>query len=232
MYVFKWVLDQNGNVLTTCGRGVEADFWFMTRHVDINITLAEVIYVEVEAGFRLCYDFENGEVPCYSNYFQVYIYAGKYILDIKNVRSYFKPSYNITTDISPTKTLTKTIHTFLLNSQYYSQVVTFAFRSRGACGSIFRTKMYYYYCEETFNKGIKFEETPSPAEGFKNVTGNCSENSVPSTGHTLTSVNRYCYPNGTWSKVENDKNLECYCVEGYEPVTDGTCASEFHARFT
>ena len=182
--------------------------------------------MEIEAGFTLCYDGGKGDVPCYSKYFEVYIYPGKYILPEKNVTSYFKPIYNITINTSPTATLTRTIQTFSFKSQNYSQGVTLAFRSKGACGSIFRIKMYYYYCEETFNKGIKFERISSPAKGFKNITGNCSENSVPS--NNATSVTRYCYPNGTWSELDND-NLECFCVEGYAPNRkDESCSSKLH----
>ena len=131
---------------------------------------------------------------------------------------------NITINTSPTTTLIRTTQTFSFYSQNYSQCVTLAFRSRGACGKIFRIKMNYYYCEETFNRGIKFERTTSPAKGSKNVTGNCSENFVPS--KNVTSVNRHCYPNGTWARLEND-NMQCFCVEGYEPTTNGPCASEF-----
>ena len=181
--------------------------------------------MEVEAGFTLCYNPGNGDVPCYSQYFEVYIFSGNYVLDEANVTSYFKPFYNITINTSPTTTLIRTTQTFSFHSQNYSQRVTLAFRSRGACGKIFKIKIYYYYCEETFNRGIKFERTSSPAQGFKNVTGNCSENSVPS--NNVTSVNRYCYPNGTWNRFKNT-NLQCFCAGGYEPVTDGPCASEFH----
>ena len=182
--------------------------------------------MEVEAGFKLCYNGGNGDVPCYSDYFEVYIYDGKYTMNNENVTSYFKPFYNITTNISPTATLIRTTQTSSFHSQNYSRGVTLAFRSRGTCGSISMIKTYYYYCEETFNRGIKFERTSSPAKGSKNVTGNCSVNSVSS--NNVTSVNRYCYPNGTWGRFEND-NLQCFCVEGYEPVMDGPCASEFHA---
>ena len=193
--------------------------------MNLNTTLAEVIYVQIEARFLICYD-GGKDVPCYSNYFEVYIYSGKYMLERENVISYFKPLYNITNNTTPTATFTRTTQTFSFNKQNYSQGVTLAFRSRGACGSIFRIKMYYYYCEETINKGLKFEKTPSLAQGFKNVTGSCSENSVPS--NNVTSVNRYCYSNGTWGKLEHG-NLECFCVEGYEPnKTDGSCSSKFH----
>ena len=181
--------------------------------------------MEVEAGFTRCYNVENGDIaPCYSDYFEVYIYPGKYMLYYQNLTSYFKPFYNITINTSPTATLIRTTQTCSFHSENYSQGVTLAFRSRGACGDIFRIKMYYYYCEETFNRGIKFKRTLSPAEGFKNVTGNCSENSLPS--NNVTSVNRYCYPNGTWARLEmticnvsvlKDTNLK-----------DESCASELH----
>ena len=148
------------------------------------------------------------------------------MLENEDVTSYFKPLYNITNNTSPTSTLTRTTQTFSFNKQNYSQGVTLAFRSRGACGSIFRIKVYYYYCEETINDAVKFERTLSPAEGFKNITGNCSENSVPS--NNVKTVNRYCYSNGTWGKLEHG-NLECFCVEGYEPnKTDGLCSSKLH----
>ena len=220
----------NENVLTTCGTGLEADFWFITAHVNLDITLAEVIFVEVEVGYKLCYNYDiNGKevsVPCNSSHFEVYIYPGKYTLEDENVPSYFKQLYNITINTSPTTTLTTTIQTFAFKTHDYSQGVTLALRSRGACGRIVRMKMYYYYCEETFNKGIKFERTPSPAEGFKNVTGNCSDNSM--SFNSAKSANRYCYFNGTWGKLEDD-DLECLCVQGYATnKTDGTCSSELH----
>ena len=181
--------------------------------------------MEVEAGYTICYNPVNADVPCYSYDFEVYLFTGNYILDEANVTSYFKPFYNITINTSPTTTLIRTTQTSSFPSQNYSQGVTLAFRSRGACGSIFRIKIYYYICEETFNRGIKFERTSSPTKGSKNVTGNCSVNSLPS--NNVTSVNRYCYPNGTWARLGND-NIQCFCVEGYEPTTNGPCASEFH----
>ena len=194
--------------------------------MNLNTTLAKLIHVQIEAGYKLCYNAGNGRYEeCYLDYFEVYIYPGKYKLqDNKNVYSYFKPLYNITNNTSPTATLTRTTQTFSFNQQNYSQGVTLAFRSKGACGSIFKIKMYHYYCEETINDALKFERTLSPAEGFKNITGNCSENSVPSNNFKT----RYCYSNGTWGELEHG-NLECFCVEGYEPnKTDGSCSSKLH----
>ena len=77
-----------------------------------NTTLAEVTFVEVEAGFTLCYDGGKGDVPYYSDYFEVYIYPRKYILDAINVTSYLKPFYNITINTSPTTTSIRTTQTF------------------------------------------------------------------------------------------------------------------------
>jgi hypothetical protein len=83
--------------------------------------------------------------------------------------------------------------------------VIFAVRSRGACGKIFRIKIYYMHvCKESIIKNIKFERTLSPAKGFKNVTGNCSENSIPS--QNATSFKGYCYPNGSW-RIPLDDNM-------------------------
>ena len=220
----KWTLEQDGKVLDTCGTGREADNWYITSHVNLNTTLVEIINVEVEAGYKLCLNSSNYTVPCYSNNFKVHAYLEGYMANHGNITLSFKSLYNITINTLPTATLTRTIQTFSFSSQNYSQGVTLAFRSRGACGSIFRIKMYYYYCEETVSEGVKFERIPSPAKGFKNVTGNCSENSAPS--NNVTSANRYCYPNGTWGKLQNN-NFKCFCVEGYGPnKTDGSCLSK------
>ena len=231
--MFFWFLkwEEAGKVVKTCGVGHKADFWFITEHVNFN-TLAEIIYVGIEAGHKLCEDpgKKDIHVRCYSDDFEVYIYPGKYMYrtNIENITSYFKPFYNITSNTSPIEMLTRAFYTFSFNTQNYSKGVTLAVRSRGACGEIFRMNMYYYYCEETSNEGVKFERTSSPAEGFKNVTGNCSENSIPS--NHITSVKRSCYPNGTWSKLEND-TLECFCVEGYTTnKTDGSCSGKLHLQ--
>ncbi|CAB4043908.1 ephrin type-A receptor 2 [Paramuricea clavata] len=91
-------------------------------------------------------------------------------------------------------------------------------------------KMYYYYCEETFIKGIKFERTLSPTKGFKNVTGNCSEYAIPQNG-AKASFNIHCYSNGTWSKPAGD-HLNCFCIEGFAPdKTNGSCSSCSNTSF-
>ena len=72
--------------MENCGSGQGADFWFIAKYVNLNTTLTQVIHVQIEAGHNLCYDAgTNTYQECYLDYFEVYIYPGKYELDIKNV---------------------------------------------------------------------------------------------------------------------------------------------------
>ena len=217
--------------MNTCGAGQEADFWFITQYVNLERpTSAEVIHVDVDAEFTLCDNPgrppSDSTVPCYSNYFEVYIYHGtgnkaSYPQAFSlNDKMLYSPLYNITKN-TLFNTISNQTFSFLKNN---SQDVMFAIRSKGACGTIFRMKMYYYYCEETFINGIKFEETASPAKGLKNVTGNCSDYAIPLINGTASS-NRYCYENGTWNEL-GDENLKCFCIEGYTP-NNGSCSSMF-----
>lgn len=229
----KWVVYENNN-LRTCGIGQKADFWTITNPVELNTIFADEIHVDVEAELTLCLNpGNNARLPCYTNYFEVYIYRetsdkeNVYRPDDPNLADLLKvysPLYNITNNTLPNASLTRSVQTFSF-PQNSSQRVVIAIRSRGACGSIFRMKMYYYYCEETFIKGIQFEITLSPAKGFKNVTGNCSEYAIPPNS-AKASFNIHCYSNGTWSKPEDD-NLKCFCIEGFAPdKTNGSCLSK------
>ena len=216
-------------MFSTCGIGEEVEFWFVTNHVILNTTFADsVIYVDVDVELTLCYSPNRKFVPCSSNYFEVYVYRGNVKPNINPppatmdfILSVFSSSiFNITNNTSPNATLTRSIQTFSF-PQNNSPGVTFAVRSRGACGKIFRMKMYYYYCKETYVNGVKFEKTPSPAKGFKHVTGNCSEYAITPNG--AASFNRSCYDNGTWSNA--DDNLKCFCIKGYRP-NSGSCSSK------
>ena len=171
--------------------------------------------------FELCFDERNSKhTSCSSNYFQVYVYRGQNAPNIPSgndppaVKHYllntFSPVYNITNNTSPVKATNKTEnHTFTFH-QNQSKGVTFGIRSRGACGRIYRMKMYYYYCEETCKNRVTFVETISPANGSKEVPGNCSVNSMLPNNET--NSNGSCSSNGTWSIPDT---VNCSCIQGY-----------------
>ena len=164
------------------------------------------------------------KTSCHSSYFQVHIYYGKHYTLLSNAPPL--PIYNITNHTSPGSNLSRSNQTFSFlgnNSQY----VTFLIQSRGACGRIFRMKIYYYFCDKTFYRGIKFEKTRSASfsNGLQNVTASCSNNSIPL--KNATNFNGYCYPNGTW-QFPADDNFECLCIKGYTPNNKGACSSKLH----
>ncbi|XP_028394324.1 ephrin type-B receptor 1-B-like isoform X2 [Dendronephthya gigantea] len=229
-----WVVKEN--IVYTCGIGTENDFWLITPYIDLSESIAEVINVDVEAELTLCDDpgapkGSSSRLKCFSNYFEVYIYRGNIeetSPDLNYLTERFQPLYNITNDTSPNSIFTRRIKTFSF-PQNHSQGVTFAIRSRGACGSIFKMKMYYYYCKEIFINGLQFVNTTSPAKGFKTVqttAKTCSNNSVKSINaagnKTMTLYIGYCFTNGTWS-IPQYADLRCLCREGYT-LTDGLCA--------
>ena len=194
---------------------------------------AEVIYLDVTAEFTLCDNPETGKFqPCSSNFFEVYIHRGKNRPEITRqtaetvLRSQFYSIYNITANSSLlSQTPQEQNQTFNFD-QNKTEGVTFAVRSRGACGKIFNMTMYYYYCEETFADSVRLRKTPSPKIGPKLVTGNCSEHSQPS--NNLTRLEGYCYKNGSWN-VNGD--LKCLCIEGYEPNEKLGCSSKYSVAF-
>ena len=193
----------------------------ITKFVHLNATFAQVIYADAEAGFKMCYDPGNRTaVPCHANYFEVVAYRGPdeqriyspKTPDFKQLRTIYSLSvYNITNNTEGGQEPTRTNQTFSF-PRNNSQGVVLALRSRGACGSIYRMKMYYYYCEEHFINGVKFEKTASPAKGSnKMVTGHCTRNTIPPNNGS--SLNANCTYNGTWNV---DDNVTCTCDRNYE----------------
>ena len=168
-----------------CGLGQDVDIWLISTYVSLSEIFADLIYVDVETlEFKLCYDEKlSKHKSCSSNYFQVYVYRGQHASNIPSgsdkpaVKHYlinnFSPVYNITNNTSPVKATNKTEnHTFTFH-QNQSKGITFGIRSRGACGRIYRMKMYYYYCEETCKNKVTFPKPISPANGSKEAPGNC-----------------------------------------------------------
>ena len=210
----------------TCGTGSTADFWFSTKDVNLSSSYADVIYVDVEAEFSSCFDpGKNIPVPCASNYYEIYIHRGKTNLDVNTASlddlfGVFSLVHNITNRTIPSGTRFKKTFSFNPNG---TKAVTFAVRSRGACGYIFNMTMYYYYCEEIYVNSVKLMKTPSPPSGFKLVTANCSKNSLASSN--VTTLEGRCYINGSWSM---NNNFKCSCIEGYEPNQKSGCSRKFN----
>ena len=171
----------------TCGTGSTVDFWFFTKDVDLSSSYADVLYVDVEAEFKSCFDPDKANpVSCASNYYEVYIHRGKTNIDVEKATlddffSVFSLVHNITNNTIPSGTRFKQTFSFNPNG---TKAVTFAVRSRGACGYIFNMTMYYYYCEETYVNYVKLMKTPSSPSGFKLVTAKCSKNSLASSNVT------------------------------------------------
>ena len=210
----------------TCGVGKNADFWLITKSIPLGIQLAEEIHVDVEAELTECDEpvsGDNKKTPCSSNYFQVYVHYGQHQNAFDSPRLSI---YNITNHTWPNSTFSRSNQIFFF-PQNNSQYVTFLIQSRGACGRIFRMKIYYYFCDETFYRGIKFEKTRSASfsNGLQNVTASCSNNSKPL--KNATNFNGYCYPNGTW-QFPTDDDFECVCMKGYTPNDKGACTSKLH----
>ena len=203
---------------------------FETKKVDLSTLNADVIYVDVTAEFTLCDNPDTGKfIQCFSNYFEIYIHRGKDRPDIEKetaetvLHSQFFSLYNITANNSLlSQTPQKQKQTFNFD-QNKTEGVTFAVRSRGACGKIFNMTMYYYYCEETFVDSVRLKKTPSPKIGPKLVTGNCSDHSQPS--NNLTRLEGYCYRNGSWN---TNRDLKCLCIEGYEPDEKRGCSRKYN----
>ena len=217
----------------TCGTGKEADFWLITDDVNLETTFAEIIYVDVEAELTMCFHpGYNAALPCYSNNFEVYLYHGKnesrpsHFPDIADLLRTFSPLYNISNHTgNKAELLSKSIQTFSFHKNN-SRYVTFAIRSRGACGTIFRMKMYYYGCEKTFFNGVHFPRTSSPSTGYKAVIGNCSKNSLPL--QNTTNFIGFCYSNGTWAIRQETK---CLCSEGYYLSKTTGCLGKYNHVF-
>ena len=201
--------------------------------MDLSSFNADVIYVDVTAEFAKCFDYGTGNFePCSSNYFEVYIHRGKNRPEMKTetaetvLYSQFTSLYNITTNTSLlSQTPQKQKQTFNFD-QNITEGVTFAVRSRGACGKIFNMTVYYYYCKEMFVDSVRLKKTPSPKVGPKLVTGNCSEHSQPS--NNLTRLEGYCYRNGSWNM---NGNLKCLCIEGYEPDEKLGCLRKYSLAY-
>ena len=186
--------------------------------MNLSSSFADVIHVDVEANFTTtkCFAPGRGYMPCFSNDFEVYIYRGESqpALDKTNIVSLFESQVYKIRDNS----LPGTSQSFNFNRNG-TKGVSFAVRSRGACGKIFNMAVYYYFCEETFVNSIRLMKTLSPLSGSKLVPANCSENSSPLNASRGLQGN--CYSNGSWDVNEDFK---CLCTAGYEANKTRGCS--------
>ena len=197
---------------------INSDIFIESSFVNLSEIPSGRIYVDVEVKFEMCTGDKAKDQPCYSNYLEVYVYRGQNEPNFPSrsdkpaVKKYllnnFSPVYNITNTTSRVKaTNKKEKHTFTFH-QNQSKGITFGIRSRGACGTIYRMKMYYYYCAATCKNGVLYAKTISPADGSKQVPGNCPKNPSPISIDNKTSLNGSCSSNGTWFIPDT---VNCYC---------------------
>ena len=92
-----------------------------------------------------------------------------------------------------------------------------AVRGTSVCARVFAMKVYYYYCEEKNFKGVTFQKTASPYEGWKKVKANCLVNN-------RRTLNGFCRYNGTWNLTGDPK---CFCKKGYELNSFKECTRKF-----
>ncbi|XP_028394329.1 ephrin type-B receptor 3-like [Dendronephthya gigantea] len=217
-----WGFPTNGdNYVKTCGLGSSADFWFVTKYMNLPSSYADVIYVDVEAMLTAdkCFNPPDGSdfVPCFTSDFEVYTYRESTPEPERNTVVSLFNSHVYTFGNNSRPGITQSFSfSFSRNG---TTGVSFGVRSRGACGKIFNMTIYHYFCEEKFSNSIRLVKTSAPLSGSKLVPANCSQHSLPLNASTGLQGN--CKSNGTWDMNEDFK---CLCIEGYEPNTTLGCS--------
>ena len=183
----------------------------LTRRVDLqtNITGADVIYVDVEVELKDCarpIKLGIRRTLCHNNHFEIYL--GNSSSFYHRQHASFSKLYNVTNHTSPDALLLRSNQTFSFRPNISEAV--FAVRSTGACGTIYKLKLYYYECEEMITNLVRFQQTPSPAAGFRAVTGNCLNNAFQT--RNSKSLIALCHSNGSWAI---DEKSSCACGKGY-----------------
>ena len=136
----------------------------------------------------------------------------------QETKAYFYENFTFLGNITGNTTSMDPVNTtFTLNFKEFCEI-TFGIKSRGACGSVIRIKVYYYICKEIFIKSVMFKRTLSPQNGTKEVFGNCSANSRR--GSHMSDLRAFCHSNGSWSA---ERNISCLCEGGYEPTEEHGC---------
>ena len=209
--LLQWTIE-NG-FLQTCSK--KGDFVFYTKPINNKDESADVIYVSMETSFST--------EKKYNNSLGIYLYNGNVKLPDKNdlFKKFFFANfsliYTVKNDTASVKKGQSLFHTFKFYKNGSNSVIL-AVRGVGVCGRVHSMKVYYYYCEEKYFKGVRFPKTVSPFGGWKKVEAYCSVNS--STSDLTKKLNGFCGYDGTWNI---SKGMGCFCNKGLELNSSNEC---------
>ena len=197
----------------------------MTETLKINQTLDDVkMFIEIDSKMANC---DNEDGICFRDGFEIFTYNGNGEPVIpfpfngnseeKGKNSiYFNNNFDFLGNITGNETSKERfIKMFTIQVKKFNDI-TFGIKSTGACGTLFRMKIFYYVCQQKYKNSILLTRTLSPPNGTKVIYGNCSTNSEKLT--KTSGLRAYCHSNGTWFL---EKNASCLCRKGYEPTKEG-----------
>jgi hypothetical protein len=220
----------------TCSDEKENEVWLVANTLNVNQTIYDVkLHIEIESQMAKC---ENPHGTCFKDGFELFTYNGEGEPKVpfnknqgvnvdkekEKAREFFHNNFTYLGNITGNATSKELVNTtFTLNLKEFREI-TFGIKSRGGCGKVNRMKVLYYVCDQTFIKSVMFKKTSAPQNGTTEVVGNCSANTVPVS--SMGNLRAYCHSNGSWS-TEEDRDIECMCVKGYEPTTNYGCSGMF-----
>ena len=194
----------------------EADSVLTTKPINITNTLADVIYISFETSLTKKDDRFNKSLG-------IYLYNGTAkqpvqsdANSLKNFFQNFPLIFTVQNSTASARNGTKWTHTFKIYRNEMNSMIL-AVRGTSICTRVFAIKVYYYFCEEKYFKGVTFQKTASPYEGWKKVKANCLVNN-------RRTLNGFCRYNGTWNLTGDPK---CFCKKGYELNSSKKCTRKF-----
>ena len=150
----------------------------------------------------------------------VYVHKGKDPnVPMKNPKSYLYSNFSF---VHVIKAVTGNKTTTRFKLSYSGQFITFGISAKAVDATVYRIKMFFYYCEGTFINNIYFPNTTSSVNQPKAVNGSCSKNSKFLNNGT--EFEAFCLQNGTWTRRSDS---ECLCVGGFEPPSPLGCQRKY-----
>ena len=196
----------------------EGDSVFITKTINIPKTLADVIYISLETDLIFTRDNVS-----FNKILGIYFYNGTAkkpvqsdANSLKNFFQNFSLIFTVQNSTASARNGTKWTHTFKIYRNEMNSMIL-AVRGTSVCARVFAIKVYHYYCEEKYFKGVTFQKTASPYEGWKKVKANCLVNN-------RRALNGFCSYNGTWNLTGDPK---CFCKKGYELNSSKECTRKF-----